>query len=190
MNRLSLAAFLSFGALLITAPSLEARPRQKAVAKRLSVLDYYFLLPFIGNEAVPKTGKELHYRRESLRPQYKPVIDLRHDYLSVQPDSSPRVQIAVFRGVTEVVAYSAPDYHSDYNSFALYRLQNGRLHDVTRQLLPVPSRTNTFLYELPRVGTTIHVFAFDLETQSRKPAFDLLWRRGRFVKVELQRKTR
>lgn len=189
MKRLFLVPLL-LGALLLAAPSLNAHPRQAAKTKRLSVLDYYFLLPFVGNEGIPKTGKELHYRRESLRPQYKPVVDLRHDYLSVQPDSAPRVQVAVFRGAADVVAYSAPDYQSDYNSFALYRLQNGKLRDVTKQLLPVPVREDRFLYELPRVGTTIRVFSFNIEKQSRKPAFDLAWRRGRFVKLNLAKAKR
>lgn len=178
---------LGTGALLATAPSLGARPRQTASAKRLNVLDYYFLLPYIGiggNE----TRSE---KRELLRPENKPVIDLRRDYLRVNADSSPPAQITVFRGGgADVVAQSAPDFQSDYNNFALYRLQNGKLRDVTKQILPVPVRQNRFLYELPRVGTTIRVFAFHLETQSRKPAFDLLWRRGRFVVANLKSVTR
>lgn len=72
---------------------------------------------------------------------------------------------------------------SDYNAFILFRLQNGRLRDVTRQMLPMPPQTDRLLYELPRSGTTIGVYRFNLDTQSRRHVFDLQWRGGRFVKV-------
>ncbi|PQV62620.1 hypothetical protein B1R32_1264 [Abditibacterium utsteinense] len=180
MKRLLLATLL--GASLWAAPSLEARPRQTAKAKRLSVLDYYYLLPFIGTGG----NTTRRQRLQLLQRKNKPVIDLHHDYLTVKPDASPVEQITVFRsGNTALVAQSVPDFHSDYNGFMLYRLQNGKLRDVTKQVLPVSVQRDRFLYQLPRVGTTIHVFSFNLDTQSRKPAFDLLWRRGRFVKRNL-----
>ena len=82
---------------------------------------------------------------------------------------------------------SAPDYQSDYNGFALYRLRNGKLEDVTEKELPVPVRVDQYLYEVPRIGTTIRVYKFDLSKQSRHHAFDLKWRRGRFVKTSKSR---
>jgi len=82
-----------------------------------------------------------------------------------------------------LLADSLPDFMSDYNAFILFRLQNGRLRDVTRQMLPMPPQTDRLLYELPRSGTTIGVYRFNLDTQSRRHVFDLQWRGGRFVKV-------
>lgn len=187
MNRFLLAASLGVGVLLLGSNCVEARPRQTSKAKRLSVMDYYFLMPFIGSDHEETAREETRLRRASLRSKYKPVIDLRHDYLSMQPDSAPRVQIAVFRGAADVVAYSSPDFLGDNNIFALYRLKSGKLRDVTKQLLPVPVREDRFLYELPRVGTTIHVFSYDMGKESRKPAFDLRRRGGRFVKENLKR---
>jgi hypothetical protein len=152
-----------------------------ARAKRSSVVDYYYMLEDVGiMDKVP-----LRYKRELLQPQSHPVIDLRHDYLLVHPDSSPAEQIAVFRshGHPDLLAVSMPDYQSDYNFFALYRLQKGKLRDVTRQMLPTPALTHKRLYELPRVGTMIRVYNFDLDTQSRRYAFSLQWREGRFVKA-------
>ncbi len=181
MKRLLVVILL--GASFLAAPSLDARPRQATKTKHLSVLDYYFLLPHIsigGND----TRRE---KQQLLRTRNKPVVDLGNDYLSVQPDSSPTAQIAVFRGGgADVVAYSAPDYRSDYNRFALFRLQKGKLCNVTKQLLPFPVRDDHFLYELPRVGATIRAYSFNIETQKRKPAFDLAWWRGRFVKLSLR----
>lgn len=158
-------------------PCANAQPRQQT---RRSVIAYYFLLPSLGlgNTTTPRE------RRALLQPKSKPIIDVSHDYLQVRPDSAPPEQIAVFRfRGTDLIAASSPDFQSDYNAFHLYRLRNGKLRDVTRQELPVRARTNNFLYELPRTGTTIRVFAFDLQAQTRRPAFNLLWRNGRFVKT-------
>jgi hypothetical protein len=174
-RKIALAAVL-IGAL----PATYVLGQQSAATKRLSVTDYYYLLPYIGNGG-SATRQE---KRETLAANH-PVIDVKHDYMDFQPDSSPREQLAVFRarGKADVIASSMPDYHSDYNAFTLYRLEKGKLKDVTRQVLPVPARTGSFLYELPRVGTTIRVYRFDIVKESRRHAFDLQWRQGRFIKT-------
>jgi len=147
-----------------------------------TVLDYFRLLPWLGI-GYPATRQNA---QELLRPENNPVIDLRHNYLRVKPDSSPAEQIAVFRskGKPDLLAVSLPDYERDYNTFVLYRLQNGKLRDVTDQTLPIAPQTGRYLYELPQFGTTIRVFKFSLETHSRRHVFDLQWRGGRFIKVQ------
>lgn len=174
-------------ALLSSAVRVEAKPLPPhayhvgAQARQRSVIDYFNLLPWLGI-GYHATRQE---KRQLLRAENHPIIDVRHDYLRVNPDSSPAEQIAVFRerGKADLLAVSMPDFESDYNAFILFRQQNGRLRDVTRQMLPMPPQTDRLLYELPRFGTTIGVFRFDLETQSRRHVFDLQWRGGRFVKV-------
>ena len=155
----------------------------QAQARRLSVIDYFNLLSSygIGDSTTPKQRREL--LQFGTDPNTNPVIDLRHDYLLIHPDSSPAEQIAVFRapGKSDLVAVSMPDSENDYNYFALYRLRNGKLRDVTRQMLPVPLRIDNFLYVLPEIGTTIRVFQFDIGDASGRHAFDLQWRGGRFV---------
>ena len=173
--------------LLSSAAHVEAQPKPspasdaKAQTRRLSVLDCFNLMPGFGidNSA---TREE---RRELLQSDTRPVVDVRHDYLLVHPDSSPAEQIAVFRtrNGADLIAVSTPDFESDYNGFALFRLHNGKLRDVTRQELPMPSDTGRLLYVLPHFGTTIRVFRFDIEKASRRHVFDLQWRGGRFVKV-------
>lgn len=187
VSNLILVSLVVFPALSINTAQVEAKPaasqtnHAKARAKRLSVIDYFYLLPSlgIGDQATQSEKREL------LQPQNHPIIDVRSDYLLVHPDSSPAEQIAVFRarGKADLLAVSMPDFKSDYNFFALYRLQNGKLQDVTGQMLPVQTRTNDFLYELPRVGTAIRVFSFDLHKESRRYAFCLQWSKGHFVKV-------
>lgn len=155
--------------------------RVEAKVRRLSVIDYFNMLPYLGI-GYPATRQA---KRELLQAENHPVIDVRHDYLLVHPDSSPAEQIAIFRACDkpDLLAVSMPDFQCDYNSFALFRLQNGRLREVTRQTMPIPPRTERFLYELPRFGTTIGVFEFDIEKETRRHVFDLRWHGGHFVKA-------
>lgn len=167
-----LASFIALASLGGAAP--------KAKIARHSVLDYFYLLPFVGN--TPKTTAE---RRELLSHPDKHILDLKNDFIEVETDSYPPLQAAVFRYQgAELVAVSVPDYRSDYNAFHLYRLRNGRLQDVTAKELPMPARTNDYLYEVPRYGTTMRVYRIDLENQRRYPAFDLKWRGGKFIPIK------
>ena len=181
--------FVNFGLVLFLSSTayVQAQPtpvhtyRAKPQVRRISVLDYFSLLPSLGIGY----GSTFQERRELLQPVNRPIVDVRHDYVLVHPDSSPAEQIAVFRtrNKPDLLAVSLPDFQSDYNDFTLYRLQNGKLRDVTREALPMPSDTGRLLYELPRFGTTIRVFRFNIETQSRRHVFDLRWRGDHFVKV-------
>lgn len=152
-----------------------------AEAQRHSVIDYFRLLPSLGI-GYPATRQE-KYRL--LQPSSNPIIDVRHDYLLVHPDSSPAEQVAVFRthGKADLLAISLPDFESDYSDFALFHLRNGKLRDVTRRMLPMPADVDHLLYELPQFGTTIRVFRFNLDTQSRHHVWDLQWWGGRFIKI-------
>lgn len=175
-------------AFLFDEARIEARPVPshiycgEAQARRHSVIDYFYLLPSLG---IGGSGTRQE-KRELLQADNRPVIDVRHDYLLVHPDSSPAEEIAIFRGRNnaDLVADSLPDYQSDYNAFTVYRLKHGRLRDVTQQVLPMPPDTDHLLYELPRFGTTIRVFRFDLDRETRRHVFDLQWRAGRFVKIQ------
>lgn len=179
MKILSLAVAAS---LALVALGVAPRAFSKDKAKRHNVLDAFYLLPYVGNTNPTKTE-----RREMLAAKYHPIIDLKNDYLKVQPDSCPAQQVAIFRDQgTEVVAVSISDYSSDYNTFNFYRLRDGKLREVTAKELPVPVRQNKYLYELPRIGTTIRVYKFDLHQQKRWHAFDLKWRGGRFVKAPIR----
>ncbi len=82
MKRFLVAALWGVFASLLLMHSLEARPRQKASAERLSVLDYYFLLPGIGNFG-NATRRE---RQELLRPdpEVGPVIEATAPMLSLK----------------------------------------------------------------------------------------------------------
>lgn len=157
----------------------------KTQPQRRSVIDYFNLLPSYGI-GDSSTRQERHALLQlGTDPDTNPIIDIRHDYLVIHPDSSPVEQIAVFRarGKSDLLAVSMPDSQSDYNDFALYHLHNGKLRDVTCQMLPTPPQTDRLLYLVPEFGTTIRVFRFNIGDKAGRHAFDLQWRGGRFVKV-------
>ena len=181
MKPLSLAVAAS---LALTPLAATPHASAKNDAKRHNVLDAFYLLPGIGALEINSSRK---WRREMLQPKYKPIIDLNHDYLKFRADASPDQEVAIFRyRGAELVATSTPDSVSDYNAFHLYRFSNGKLREVTEKELPIPARADNYLYELPRIGTTIRVYKFDLSKQKRWHAFDLKWRGGRFVKAALR----
>jgi len=78
-------------ALLASAARVEAKPipfhtdHVEAQAQRRSVIDYFYLLPWLGI-GYHATRQE---KRQLLQAEGHPIIDVRHDYLLVHPDSSP-----------------------------------------------------------------------------------------------------
>ena len=171
---LSLLGCFAGSCVLLPSVTAQTQPR--------SVVDYFNLLTWLGI-GYPTTQQN---KRELLQTENHPVIDVRHDYLLVHPDSSPAEQLAVFRarGKADLLAVSLPDSETDYNNFVLFQLRNGKLQDVTRQVLPMSPQISRYLYELPQFGTIIRVFRFNIDTQTRSHVFDLQWRKGRFVKVQ------
>lgn len=170
---------------LSAAPRLaQATPRPARrlapVCARHTVLQFFDLLPsryFDGYDRHEKLDKK------QSRP---PIIDIAHDYLQVWGENGdPLLEIAVFRfGSQETVGVSAT-YPADAE-LHFYRMKNGRLRDVTRQVFPRRLGRNqvTETYQvadLPRIGTTIRVSDEYAETGNQKLAYSLHWRGGRFV---------
>jgi hypothetical protein len=61
--------------------------------------------------------------------------------------------------------------------------KNGRWTDVSRKMIDKYSKEN-YIYDLPRHGTTVEVFAKDENSDDYrgKKLYDLVWTNGRFVK--------
>jgi len=140
--------------------------------RRHSVLEFYNLLPsryFLGDN-----------RRVMLTKDRAPIVDIAHDFLLASGEAGqPGLQVAVFRFQgTETVGVAAA--YEMFGELNFYRLQNGRLHDVTRQVLPRPFGRNQ-IAELPRIGTTVRILNENPDTLDDKPAYRLEWRGGRFV---------
>ena len=72
------------------------------------------------------------------------------------------------------------EFDSDSDNYFL-EYKGGRWSDISRQVIPNFSREN--IYELPRTGTTIEVFANDKSGEipvKGKKLYDLVWKNGKF----------
>lgn len=179
MKKLLICAFLGMVSGGVAAPRAQARPRPPASGARHTVLQFYNLLPsnpyFMGGNRAQYIDKKQGW--------VNVVVDISHDYLRSGGEAGqPQLTLAVFRfrGQELLGVSSSYEMGSDLN---FYRLQSGRLRDVTRQVLPlhVPETQHAIL---PRVGTTIRMESGDDEhDDSGRYLYSLLWRNGRFVKT-------
>lgn len=173
MNRFLVPLLL---ALAVAPLEIQAAPNSICAPKtrRHTVLECYDLLP----------GKffEGNINRRDLVGKDYPIaqVDNAHDFLQSGGEAAQSsIQVAIFRfRGTELVGVSAR--YEMGGTLNFYRFKNGRLRDVTSQILPLRWK-ETQIARLPRIGTTIHVSDQNADTGDEKPDYDLLWRSGRFV---------
>ncbi len=159
MKKVSLvvAASLTLFALILAPCALS-----KEDVKRHSVLDYFFLLPFVGNTSKAKN------ERQKLLDKSSTIVDVQRDFIQVDTDSFPPQQVAVYRyRDAELVAVSVPDSASDYNLFYLYRLRDGKLREVTEKELPLPARAPTVIFMSCRATARRFAFTSSIWTNKR-----------------------
>ena len=174
IQRTLLATLVTSALPLTWAQAAPRAPASTRAPRRHSVTQFFDLLParyFAGTTRREKLGG-------------KPVIDQAHDYLETRGEGDDAaLDIKVFRGDQETVGVLAT-YADGGGELSFYRLQNGRLRDVTPQVLPRRLRRNQFA-ELPRVGTMIRVSNRSRTLKTKDAlAYDLEWRGARFVQVK------
>lgn len=145
--------------------------------KPKTVVDYFMLLPQKGffELKMPERKKWLYGIKGS-------VVDTKNDYLRMQGDGAQgSLQVALFRYKGRVLVAVYNEFEEGTLHFLCY--QKGRWKDVTKATLPVPFN-RFFTYTLPRYGTAIKVIRgndFYRSKPSSTKAYDLVWRRGRFI---------
>ncbi len=156
-----------------TSPRLSSQAACAPKTRRHTVLQCYDLLP----------SKFFIVKRRELLSKDYPIaeVDTAHDFLQTGGEAAqPSLQVAIFRyGGTELVGVSGR--YEMGGTLNFYRFKNGKLRDVTSQVLPVAFKS-THIAELPRIGTTIRVTEENPDTADQKHAYNLLWRGGRFVR--------
>lgn len=166
---------------LAVSPRANALPRLQNCATRHSVLDYYRLLP---GDVYFEQGHRKAYLNKKTYPAA--VVDLRRDYLRSGSERNgqeqPVIELAVFRYRGAELLGVASHYRLGH-VLSFYRLQQGRLLEVTRQVLPdylhVDQRA-----DLPRYGTTIRVVSDDTKGNDvGRYLYSWVWRNGRLVKT-------
>ncbi len=169
MKQLRLFLFLVFAMFSIHGVAASKSESDTAQTHR-TVRDYYVLLP---------SSYFLESPRENLRKRSM-VVDIANDYIETSGEAGqPYLQTSLFRyGKAELFAVYAQFDKGDVLTF--YRLRNGRLQDVTRQVWRVKSHAHDRVY-LSRHGTSI-VIRDETYPGDEKTRLVIRWRGGRFVK--------
>ena len=153
-----------------------------AKPQRRSVLDYFKMLPSSWfSESGQSRMKQLREGFNSQIPASRRcVVDLKNDFLRFNADAMGLMDVAVFRFQGRDTVGVLNDYEGTTLSF--WRERNGRLVDVTKQVLPFRIR-GPVTHELPRVGTTIRVWKGGWPNKpTRRAAALFRWRGGHFVR--------
>lgn len=174
---LALLAALPAAAINFTPPA-HAKTSRQAMAPR-TVSDYFLLLP----ESYFEAASPAESRKVRARMLREAEVDTKNDYLDVGGDAAQAgLSVALFRHAGRATV--AVEASGEYYAFDVLRLENGRLRNVTRSLVPNFSRHH--IYEVPRRGTTIRVYDNLLKEDEYAPAergrhlYDLAWRDGKF----------
>lgn len=166
-------------------------PREAAGAQTgqpKTVHDFFTLLPekYFALEGCDKaTDKNCDKARTEYLKMYLEVEDTANGYLKAGCDGGQScLTMALFKrpnGTYLVAVNNSFEMGEDYY-FLDYA--NGKWTDVSAQVVPNFSKKN--MYELPRQGTTVQVFAkkYDAGEEAGKGAklYDLEWKDGKFAK--------
>jgi hypothetical protein len=181
--------FLMILAFCLLGIEAQAQSRQQP----RTVRDFFNLLPqkyftLEGCVDNPTPANCERARREYVR-SYLEVEDTANGYWKSSCDGAQScLEMALFKrpNGTYIVALTVTAEMQDENRFLEYR--NGKWFDVGAQVVPGYSRKN--IYELPRKGTTVQVYAkkiidqgdgFEAAERGAK-LYELIWSGGKFSK--------
>jgi hypothetical protein len=180
MNKLSIFAAVLFAtANRLPAPVVEASP-QAADEKKMTVIDYYLLLPEKTFEAPPRSWL-----------QNATVIDKQNGYMSVTGDGAqPNFEVALFRyrnGRPLLAICQAELKGGDRVGLSFFKLgSNGKMREASRTIFPIgdqwssgdyEKRYEDFRFELPRHGRTVVVRS----AKTKKVLYRVTWNGEKFV---------
>jgi hypothetical protein len=171
------SAFLVF-AFVFAANAQTKQPR--------TVRDFFNLLPqryfpLEGCEDNPTKANCEKARTEYVK-NFKEIEDNANGYWKSGCDGAQScLTMALFKrpDATYIVALQLEFDSGSDNYFLEYK--GGRWSDISRQVVPSFSKNN--IYELPRTGTTIKVFAVDKSGEipaKGKKLYNLIWKNGKF----------
>ncbi len=156
-----------------------------------AVREFFDLLPakyFTLESCEPALDKNCAKARKQYLETYLDVEDSANGFMSGGCDGAQNCfTLALFKRPNNAYLVGlnvAGEAQDDYN-FLEYR--NGKWTDISAQVVPKYSRRN--IYELPRNGTTVQVFAkkivesgdgYEISEKGAK-LYDLIWRDGKFT---------
>jgi len=170
-------------------PEPESTPRS---GEPSNVMEFFAALPdkyFTLEGCDPATDKGCKKARADYLKTFTEVSDIKNGYFKGGCDGAQScIEMAIFKrpDARYLVGVYVSHELIDKNYFLNY--ENGKWEDVSAAVVPEFSRKN--LYELPRVGTTVQVFAKiiteqgdDYEVSEKgKKLYDLVWKDGSFTR--------
>ena len=172
-------------------PTVETTPVQNSSANQpKTVREFFMLLPqkyFLLEGCEPQKDKDCQKAKNDYLKNYLDVEDTANGYLSGGCDGAQScLDMALFKRPdgTYIVGLTTSAEMMDENYFLEYK--DGKLIDASSRIVPQFSKKN--MYELPRYGTTVKVFAKkvlekgdDYEVTERgEKLYDLEWKDGKF----------
>jgi len=177
MKKLKLIIFLTILLLPLAVFGQTKQPK--------TVREFFNLLPqkyFTLEGCNPATDKNCNKARREYIDSFLEIEDTANGYWKSGCDGAQScLTMALFKrpNAAYIVALKIEFESGTNNYFLEYR--NGKWFDIAAQVIPSFSKNN--IYELPRNGTTVGVFAKDKNSEfgdKGKKLYDLVWKNGKF----------
>lgn len=160
-----------------------------------TVRDFFMLLPekyFVLEACEPEKDKNCRRARLDYLKTFAEVEDTKNGYLKGGCDGAQAcIEMALFKRPDETYLIGVATSAEMMNDYYFLDYKNGKWTDVSAQVVPEFSKKN--MYELPRYGTTVKVFAKKILEEgnqygdkyeiSEKGArlYDMEWKDGKFT---------
>lgn len=175
----------------IATPAISTPVALPAADGPKTVRDFFSLLPdkyFVLEGCEREKDKDCSKARAEYLKTFTEVEDIKNGYFKGGCDGAQScIEMAIFKRPDGNYLVGVATSGEMINDFYFLDYTGGKWTDVSRD---VPEFSKANWYELPRVGTTVKVFAkkvtekgedFEISEKGKK-LYDLVWRDGRFAK--------
>ncbi len=174
-----------------TAPSPTPKPATANDGPK-TVRDFFALLPekyFILEGCFRESDKDCSKARAEYLKTFTEVEDIANGYFKGGCDGAQAcIEMAIFKRPDGSYLVGLATSGEMMNDFYFLDYKDGKWSDISSTVVPEFSKKNW--YELPRVGTTVKVFAKKIDEQGKdyeisekgKKLYDLEWKDGKFTR--------
>lgn len=172
-----------------TAPSPTPRPAAASGGPK-TIRDFFTLLPdkyFTLEGCMRESDKDCSKARAEYLKTYTEVEDIANGYFKGGCDGAQScIEMAIFKRPDGTYLVGLATSGEMMNDFYFLDYKDGKWSNVSSMVVPQFSKKNW--YELPRVGTTVKVYAKKIVEQGKdyeisekgKKLYDLEWKDGKF----------
>lgn len=159
-----------------------------------TVRDFFTLLPqkyFTLEGCFPEKDKDCRKARAEYLKTFTQVEDTANGYFKGGCDGAQScIEMALFKRPDKSYIVGLATFAEMMNDYYFLEYKNGKWTDISAAVVPQFSKKN--MYEMPRKGTTIEVFAkkiietgddYEISEKGAK-LYDLQWKNGKFTVVK------